>query len=44
LEAHKKKEEKAKQMILDAVKDHLIPQLSEKKTKNEIFNALLSLY
>jgi hypothetical protein len=31
-------------VILDAVKDHLIPHLSEKKTAKEMFDALVSLY
>jgi 2-phosphoglycerate kinase len=44
LATHKKKEVKAKQVILDAVKDHLIPHLSEKKTMKEMFDALVSLY
>jgi hypothetical protein len=41
---HKKKEVKAKRMILDAIKDHLIPHLSENKTTKEMFDALVSLY
>jgi hypothetical protein len=44
LAAHKKKEVKAKQMILDAIKDHLIPHISVKKTTKEMFDALVSLY
>jgi hypothetical protein len=44
LAAHKKKEVKAKRMILDAIKDHLIPHVSEKKTAKEMFDALVSLY
>jgi hypothetical protein len=32
LEAHNKKEIKAKRVLLDFVKDHLIPHLSKKKT------------
>jgi hypothetical protein len=31
-------------MIMDAIKDHLIPHISEKKTVKETFNALVSLY
>jgi hypothetical protein len=31
LAAHKKKEVKAKWMIMDAIKDHLIPHISEKE-------------
>jgi 2-phosphoglycerate kinase len=44
LVAHNKREVKAKMMILDAIKDHLIPHISEKKTMKEMFNALVSLY
>jgi hypothetical protein len=44
LEAHKKKEVKAKQMIMDVVKDHLIPHISKKKTAKEMFDALVGLY
>jgi hypothetical protein len=35
LVSHKKKEVKAKWIILDAIKDHLIPHISERKTDNE---------
>jgi hypothetical protein len=44
LATHKKKEVKAKKMILDVVKDHLIPHISEKTTTKEMFNTLVSLY
>jgi hypothetical protein len=44
LVAHNKKIVKAKRMILDAIKDHLIPHAFEKKTAKEMFNALISLY
>jgi hypothetical protein len=44
LAAHKKKESKAMRLILDVVKDHLIPHLSEKKTTKEMFDALVSLH
>jgi hypothetical protein len=44
LAAHKKREVKAKQMILDAIKDHSIPHISEKKTPKKMFDALVSLY
>jgi hypothetical protein len=37
-------EVKAKQMRLDAIKDHLIPHVSEKKTVKDMFDALVSLY
>ena len=31
-------------MIMDAVKDHLIPHLFKKKMTKEMFDALVSLY
>jgi hypothetical protein len=39
-----KKEIKAQWVILDAVKDHLIPHLSEKQTTREMFIALVNLF
>lgn len=44
LAAHKKNKLRAKQMIMDAVKDHLIPHIFEKKTAKEMFDSLVSLY
>jgi hypothetical protein len=44
LEAHNKKEIKAERVLLDSVKDHLIPHLSEKKMAKEMFDALVSLF
>jgi hypothetical protein len=44
LEAHKKKEVKAKQVLLDSVKDHLIPRISEKNTAKDMYDALVGLY
>jgi hypothetical protein len=44
LAMHKKKEVKAKRIIMDAIKDHLIPHISEKKKIKEIFDVLVSLY
>jgi hypothetical protein len=44
LEAHKKKQIKSQWVILDVVKDHLIPHLSEKKMTKEMFDALVSLF
>jgi hypothetical protein len=35
---------RAQRVILDAVKDHLIPHLSEKQTTREMFNALVGLF
>jgi hypothetical protein len=44
LEAHEKKEIKVERVILDSVKDHLIPHLSEKKMTKEMFDALVGLF
>jgi hypothetical protein len=44
LEAHNKKEIKAKRVLLDSVKDHLIPHLSEKKMTKDMFDALVGLF
>jgi len=35
---------KAKRIIVDSIKDHLIPQVSSKKTPKEIFDSLTKLY
>jgi hypothetical protein len=44
LDLHEVKEAKEKRIILDGVKDHLIPHLTEKKTTKEIWDALTKLY
>lgn len=44
LAAHVKKEAKAKRIILDLVKDHLIPHIAQKMTSEDMFEALVSLY
>jgi hypothetical protein len=44
LAAHKKKEVKAKRVLLESVKDHLIPHISEKKSAKEMYDALVGLY
>jgi hypothetical protein len=44
LAAHKKKEVKAKQVLLDSRKDHLIPHIFEKKTTKYMYDALVGLY
>lgn len=44
LETHKKKEVKAKCMIMDTLKDHLILHISKKKNKKEMFDALVGFY
>jgi hypothetical protein len=44
LNLHEVKEAKAQRLILDGVKDHLIPHLDEKKTTKEMWDALKNLY
>jgi hypothetical protein len=41
---HQKDTIRAKIIIADSIKDHLIPQVSSKKTPKEIFDALTRLY
>ena len=35
---------RAKRIIADSIKDHLIPQVSSKDTPKEMFDALLGMY
>jgi hypothetical protein len=44
LVAHEKKEIKSKWVILDIVKDHLIPHLSKKNIFKEMFDDLVILF
>ena len=44
LTTHRKRELKAKRVLLIFVKDHLIPHISEKKTTKDIYDALVGLY
>jgi 2-phosphoglycerate kinase len=44
LDLHEVKEAKSQRIILDGVKDHLIPHLAEKKTTKEMWDALKNLY
>jgi hypothetical protein len=44
LDLHEVKEAKAQRIILDGVKDHLIPHLAEKKTTKEMWDALKNLF
>jgi hypothetical protein len=44
LDVHEVREAKTRRIILDVVKDHLIPHLAEKKTAKEIWDALKGLY
>jgi hypothetical protein len=41
---YKKNEIKAKRILTDSIKDHLIPNVSELKTPKEMFDALTRLY
>ena len=34
----------AKQLIMDGIKDHIVPHLAKKKTTNEMWKALISQY
>jgi hypothetical protein len=42
--AHNKKDMKARRIIVDGVKDHIIPHLSGKKTAKDMWEALVKLY
>jgi hypothetical protein len=41
---YKKNEIKAKRILINSIKDHLIPSVSELKTPKEMFDALTRLY
>ena len=41
---HKKDIIKAKRIIADSIKDHLIPQVSSRRTPKEMFDSLCSLF
>ena len=41
---HKKDMIKAKRIVVDSIKDHLIPQVTSKNTPKEMFDALTSLF
>ena len=41
---HKKNLVKAKNIIVDSIKDHLIPQVSSLKTPKEMFDSLTKLF
>jgi hypothetical protein len=42
--AHLKKNVKTRRIIVDGVKDHIIPHLSSKKTTKDMWEALVKLY
>ena len=44
LATHRKREVKAKRVLLDSVKDHLIPHISKKTIAKDIYDALVVLY
>jgi hypothetical protein len=41
---HLKKDVKSRRIIIDRVKDHIIPHLSRKKTTKDMWEALIKLY
>jgi hypothetical protein len=43
-EKFKKNEVKAKRILTDSIKDHLIPDVSEIKTTKDMFDSLTRLY
>ena len=43
-EKYKKDMIRAKRIIADSIKDHLIPQVSSKDTPKEMFDSLLEMY
>jgi hypothetical protein len=43
-EKHQKDSIRAQRIIVDSIKDHLIPYVSSKKTPKEMFDALSKLY
>jgi hypothetical protein len=42
--AHKKKKVKAKRVLLESIRDHLIPHITEKTSAREMYVALVGLY
>jgi hypothetical protein len=44
LTTHKKKEVKAKWVLPESMKDHLIPHIAEKTSGKEMYDALVGLY
>ena len=41
---HKKNEAKAKRILIDSIKDHLIPHVAELKAAKELYDALVGLF
>jgi hypothetical protein len=44
LVAHEKKEVNVKRVLLDSMKDHLIPHIAEKTYAKDMYDALVGLY
>jgi hypothetical protein len=44
LDLHEVKEEREQRIILDGVKDHMMPHLAEKMKTKEMWDALINLY
>ena len=44
LRKHKEAAGHAKRLIMDGIKDHIVPHLAEKKTTNDMWKAFTSLY
>ena len=44
LQKHRGSAGHAKWLIMDSIKDHIVPHIAEKKTTNEMWKALTSLY
>ena len=44
LQKHKKAIGNPKRLIMDGIKDHIVTHIAEKKTTNEMWRALTSLY
>ena len=44
LAIYKKEDAKARRIILDGVKDHIVPHISELDTAKEMWDAILNLY
>ena len=41
---HKEAAGHAKRLIMDSIKDHIVPHIAEKRTTNEMWKSLTSLY
>jgi hypothetical protein len=44
LEAHKNKEGKAKHVLIESMKDHLIPHIAEKENSKDMYDYFVVLY